>query len=90
MRAIWPKGYQRGSLEKSYQKGDYLKSAMQESYSRTGFESAAFYCKLLIWTTSCHEFGQKKASFKICLQIYENRVEAIHMTLSDNVMTSLF
>ena len=27
LRAIWPKGYQRGSLRKSHQNGDYLKAS---------------------------------------------------------------
>ena len=41
-RAIWPKGYQRGSLEKSHQNGDFLKQAMRKSYPIAGFEPAAF------------------------------------------------
>ena len=28
LRAIWPKGYRRGSLGKSHKKGDYFKQAM--------------------------------------------------------------
>ena len=39
---FWPKGYQRGSLEKSHQNGDYLKQALRKSYPPTGFEPAAF------------------------------------------------
>ena len=41
IRAIWPKGYQRGSLGKSHRNGDYVKQAMRKSYLRTGFEPAA-------------------------------------------------
>ena len=39
---FWPKGYQRGSVEKSHQNGDYLKQAMRKGYPPTGFEPAAF------------------------------------------------
>ena len=33
MRAIWPKGYQRGSLGKSHQNGDYLKTSNAKKLS---------------------------------------------------------
>ena len=33
LRAIWPKGYQRGSLRKSYQNGDYLKASNAKKLS---------------------------------------------------------
>ena len=39
---FWPKGYQRGSLEKSHKNGDYLKQAMRKSYPSIGFEPGAF------------------------------------------------
>ena len=43
LRAIWPKGYQRGSLGQSHQNGDYLELvAMRKSYPPTRFEPAAF------------------------------------------------
>ena len=41
LRAIWSKGYLRGSLGKSHQNGDYLKQAMRKSFP-TKFELAAF------------------------------------------------
>ena len=43
LRAIWPKVYQRGSLEKSHKNGNYsVKQAMRKSCRPTGFEPAAF------------------------------------------------
>ena len=42
LRAIRPKGYQLGILEKSYQKGEYLKQAVRKSYPPTRLEPAAF------------------------------------------------
>ena len=35
LQAIWPKGYQCGSLGKRHQNGDYLKQVSQLSYHRT-------------------------------------------------------
>ena len=42
LRAIWPKGYQRGSPRKSHQNGDYLKACNAKNCSPAGIEPAAF------------------------------------------------
>ena len=43
LRAIWPKGYQLGSLGKRHKNGDYLKQAMRKSYPPTIFDRQPLY-----------------------------------------------
>ena len=42
LRAIWPKGYQRGSVRKSQQNGGNLKTSSAKKLSSAGIEPAAF------------------------------------------------
>ena len=42
LSAFWPRGYQRGSLEKSFQHGDDLKQAMEKSCSSRGLKFAVY------------------------------------------------
>ena len=54
LRAIWPKGYQRGSLRKSHQNGDFLKASNRLIIKALASKRQNITTKLLLTTVLIH------------------------------------